>query len=121
LKNLLSQVSLIKSNKPSFSAARKWLRLSSNRRDLSQPEILLQILQKQSLADGSPNLHTTDGSFAGAQPPYLKCHAERELAKPDNWIELTEENISALTFRDVRRAKHLIGQYASAEQHRGIR
>ena len=51
----------------------------------------------------------------------LKCHAVRDLAEPENWIELTDENISALTFRDVRRAKHLIRcQDASAGQHRGV-
>jgi|GEM_PF-5247444 len=39
----------------------------------------------------------------------LPCYVERELAEPSNWIALTDAVIDALTFREVRKAKHLIG------------
>jgi hypothetical protein len=38
----------------------------------------------------------------------LNCHCERELSDENNWLKLTKRNIDALTFYDVRRAKHLI-------------
>jgi hypothetical protein len=39
----------------------------------------------------------------------LPCHAKRELRNLDNWIPLTAEDIAGITFKHVRRAKHLIG------------
>jgi hypothetical protein len=38
----------------------------------------------------------------------LCCFAERELAKVDNWLELTEERIDQVDFEEVRRCKHLL-------------
>ncbi len=48
--------------------------------------------------------HVEDGSIY-----CLKCYAERELAEDSNWIVLSEASIDALTFSDIRKAKHLIG------------
>ena len=42
-------------------------------------------------------------------PVCLPCWAEMELADEDNWIKLTDEDIAAITFDVVRKAKHLIG------------
>jgi hypothetical protein len=39
----------------------------------------------------------------------LPCYARITIDNPLNWIELTEENIEALTFEDLRKARHLIG------------
>lgn len=39
----------------------------------------------------------------------LPCAAERYIADEDNWIELTDENIAAVDFDRIRRAKHVIG------------
>lgn len=46
---------------------------------------------------------TEDGVFC------LPCYAARELSQESNWISLTNEAIDAMTFDDVRKAKHLIG------------
>lgn len=39
----------------------------------------------------------------------LPCAAERYIADDDNWLELTDENIEAVDFDRVRKAKHVIG------------
>jgi len=38
----------------------------------------------------------------------LNCYREQELAKPENWIELTAENIAKVDFEQIRKAKHLL-------------
>jgi hypothetical protein len=42
----------------------------------------------------------------------LNCYRERELAKPERWIELSPANIAAVTPEQVRKAPHLfaVGQ-----------
>lgn len=39
----------------------------------------------------------------------LPCAAKNHLADPDSWIQLADERIDALTFDDIRKAKHIIG------------
>lgn len=39
----------------------------------------------------------------------LPCYAKRELEEDENWISLNDAAIDALTFSDIRKAKHLIG------------
>lgn len=39
----------------------------------------------------------------------LPCYAERVINDEDRWIQLTDENINALTFEQVRKAPHCIG------------
>jgi predicted Fe-S protein YdhL (DUF1289 family) len=47
----------------------------------------------------------------------LNCYRENELADDENWLNLTDQNINALTFDRVRQAQHLIavGQDTPAE------
>jgi hypothetical protein len=47
----------------------------------------------------------------------LNCYRKRELAKPENWIELTEANIAAVDVARIRCAPHLlaVGQSCPAE------
>jgi hypothetical protein len=39
----------------------------------------------------------------------LPCAAEHYISEEENWIELTPENIAAVDFKRVRKAKHVIG------------
>lgn len=39
----------------------------------------------------------------------LSCAAESYLADEQNWIPLTDDRIDALTFDDIRKARHIIG------------
>jgi len=39
----------------------------------------------------------------------LACACKRYIADPDNWIELTADNIAAFDFERMRKAKHVIG------------
>jgi len=48
-------------------------------------------------------VHDTDDG-----PICLNCYAARVIANPKEWVPLTNKAIDALTFDDVRKAKHII-------------